>query len=241
MSSEAERILESLAAVGREREARQAEPALHAQVEAVKAYQQSRFRRSYADLLASTRYAPAAGFFLEELYGPGDFSQRDAQFARIVPALVRLFPEDIVVTVRVLGELHALSERLDTAMARAMCQGSVGRISYLRAWQAVGEATSRELQIELILDVGRALERYTRNPVLRHSLKLMRGPASAAGLGTLQSFLERGFDSFRAMKGSDDFLRTIAARERALCERLFSAPEVDALDPPAADPLAQLP
>jgi len=49
------------------------------------------------------RYGPAAHFFLEELYGPRDFADRDTQFARVVPALVRLFPREIVATVAILA------------------------------------------------------------------------------------------------------------------------------------------
>jgi hypothetical protein len=50
----------------------------------------------------------------------------------------------------------------------------------------------------------------------------MRGPAAAAGLGALQGFLERGFDTFRDMSGAEVFLSTIASRERALAARLFA-------------------
>jgi hypothetical protein len=59
-----------------------------------------------------------------------------------------------------------------------------------------------------MLAVGTALDRYTRNPLLRHSLRLMRGPAQAAGLGVLQAFLERGFDTFGEMRGATEFLQT---------------------------------
>ena len=65
-----------------------------------------------------------------------------------------------------------------------------------------------------MLAVGSALDRYTRNPLLRASLRLMRGPAAAAGLGALQGFLERGFDTFREMRGAREFLDTVA-RPRA--------------------------
>ena len=58
-----------------------------------------------------------------------------------------------------------------------------------------------------MLAVGVALDSYTRNPLLRHTLRLMRTPAQAAGLSALQTFLERGFDTFRAMKGADTFLQ----------------------------------
>ena len=94
MAADAQAILSQLAIVRSEREARTADSALGETVRALKAYQQQRFSRTYADLLASSRYAGASRFFLDELYGPQDFSERDAQFARVVPALVRLFQLD---------------------------------------------------------------------------------------------------------------------------------------------------
>ena len=53
-------------------------------------------------------------------------------------------------------------------------------------------------------------------------LKLMRRPAHMAGLGDLQDFLERGFESFREMKGADEFLATLRGREEKILSRLFS-------------------
>ena len=64
-------ILEHLAAVQRERERRAASPDLMAGVQAVKAYQHKRFEETYADLLRSGRYGPAARFFLDELMRNG--------------------------------------------------------------------------------------------------------------------------------------------------------------------------
>ncbi len=227
MPSAAEQILSGLQAVAAQREARRADARLAAAVDAVKRYQHARFALTYADLMAQQRYARAAEFFLSDLYGPADFSDRDAQFARIVPALVRLFPAHIVGTVAELAELHALSERLDTAMARccieqAAFEGPVTGARYGAWWRAVGEPVARERQIVLMVSVGEALDRYTRSTLLRQSLRLMRGPATAAGLAALQGFLERGFDTFKAMAGAEYFLATIAARERLLAASLFS-------------------
>jgi hypothetical protein len=241
MSPEASTILEHLRQVAHERRQRAHDPALDARVRLVKDYQHRRFAKTYADLLAQPRYAKAARFFLDELYGPHDFTERDAQFARIVPGLVRLFPHDIVVTVRSLAELHSLSERLDTTMARTLPDGEPTAAAYLRAWQATGEPAQRQRQIDLMLEIGRALDRYTRNPLLRHTLRLMRGPAHAMGLGALQSFLESGFDTFREMRGAAEFLHTVASRERQLANDLFAAALPAGEDGPAPACLGQLP
>ena len=221
MKPRAETILDLLRQVEEQRAQRAADGALAARVQAIKHYQHGRFQHTYADLLAQPRYAKATNFFLEELYGPEDFTRRDAQFKRVIPALVRLFPAEVVLTVETLGQLHALSEVLDTAMARLVPPGAVDLATYAAAWQQVGRPTDRERQIVLMRRVADALDVYTRNPLLRHSLRLMRGPARLAGLAQLQGFLESGFDTFRAMRGAQQFLDTVVQRERAVADWLF--------------------
>jgi hypothetical protein len=237
-------ILAHLRQVEAERSARAADPDWAARVVALKAYQHARFARTHADLLADPRHSAAARFFLDDLYGPQDFAERDAQFARIVPALVRLFPAEVVATVDSLAALHALSESLDSRMARLLPAPSVDAEAYRHAWQATGRRADRERQIELVLGLGRQLEHYTRNRLLGASLHLMRGPARAAGLGSLQAFLERGFDTFAGLNrnpgGAGEFMQRIESREKALMQALFEADAVaGATDLPQA--LGQLP
>jgi hypothetical protein len=230
MNATGREILEHLATVERLRQEHRADPPLLERVNALKSYQAQRFSRSYADLLQHPRYRAATTFFLEELYGPQEFGARDTQFARVVPALVRMFPEDIVRTVSALAALHALSESLDSAMARHLPTARLGAADYVRAWQAVGLPGDRQQQVKLTLKIGFALDRYTRNPLLRTTLRMMRKPAAAAGLGDLQRFLETGFDTFGAMRGASEFLETIERRELALIDALF-VPGVDSLLP----------
>jgi hypothetical protein len=237
------RILECLQEVHALRVHRLASPDLQARATALKRYQQERFRRSYQDLAAQPRYEPATRFFLEQLYGPGDFTHRDAQFARIVPKLVRLFPEQVVATVRELAELHAMTERLDSTMAQHLPSDAISAVDYVRAWQATGEVSSRGRQIDVVLDIGRDLDAFTHRPLLMTSLRVMRGPARAAGLQDLQHFLESGLGAFRHMHGAHGFLDTIARRERALCARLFEGEAMERLVAGVTgdDPLGQLP
>jgi hypothetical protein len=240
MPADSHSILDQLALVNRERSLRAADPELAAAVVVLKHYQQQRFCHTYADLLSSARYAAAARFFLDELYGPRDFSERDAQFARVVPAMVRLFPQEIVDTVDTLARLHALSESLDTKMAALLRGVTVDARRYLFAWQRCDERDGRARQIDLTLDIGAALDRLTRRPFLRRTLHMMRRPARAAGLAALQQFLESGFDTFAAMRGSDEFLAMVGHRERELIVALFDSAlplEIGSDDP--SDPRLQ--
>lgn len=241
MASSSENILLHLSAVQSERARRVGDPALLARVTAIKTYQQRRFAHTYADLLASTRYRAVARFFLEELYGPRDFAERDAQFARVVPALTRLFPSDVLLTVESLAALHALSESLDSAMGAAVHGADLDAAGYLAAWQACGRRPDRERQVALTVSIGESLDQLTRRVLLRQSLRMMRMPARAAGLSSLQGFLESGFDTFHAMRGASEFLSTVRERESSLMRALFASGAGDAGSEARSSALGQLP
>src|SRR5450631_3068488 len=182
-------------------------PSLHAATVAIKRFQTNRFAGTYADLLASAEYAGAARFFLEDLYSDKDYSLRDEQFARIAGALQRLFPQQVFATAVSLAKLHMLTEELDRQMATVWMAGVGGgsvvdRASrYVTCWLSVGREKDRYRQLKMMLNVGRELDRLTRTPGLRLMLKMMRLPASIMGLGSFQTFLESGFDTFAQMSG----------------------------------------
>lgn len=206
-------------------------PDIAAAVTRVKRFQAHRFQGTYADLLASRAYGAAARFFLDELYGERDYAERDAQFARIAGAMERLFPRDVSETAAALAKLHALTESLDHAMARLLPPAGPDEVpGYVAAWKAVGRRGDRERQLETVMEIGAEMARLTRLPGLRLMLKMMRGPASAAGMGSLQRFLETGFETFaeitRLRGGAGHFLDTIHERERRLLQLLFEGEPV---------------
>ena len=53
-------------------------------------WQAARLAKTHADLLSSSRYARAASFFLSDLYGEKDFSERDAEVERIASSLAAI-------------------------------------------------------------------------------------------------------------------------------------------------------
>lgn len=221
----AQTIRQAVEQVEQMRQESRARPEIGAAVAVVKRFQARRFAGTYADLLSSGPYVKAARFFLDELYSDRDYADRDAQFARIAGAVEKLFPKDVAQTAAALAQLHALTETLDHAMARA-APATIGEVStYVQAWRDVGRREDREQQLGRVLVIGTEMIRLTRMPGLRLMLKMMRGPASAAGLSDLQRFLEAGFDNFAAISksrgGAEAFLETIRVREQQLLNLLF--------------------
>ena len=230
MNASAEQIHLSLEAVARFREMRNGNAPLLLANAAIKRFQAQRFQATYFDLLQSPRYQNAARFFLLELYGDKDYSERDQQFARIANTIAKLFPQSVVNTAAAMAEVHALTEQLDDAMARAYLalqaandgnDGEIDPAQYIECWRQVADKAARHRQLDVVLALGRSLDSLTRKPGLRTLLRMMRGPASTAGLGSLQKFLESGFDAFQTMRGADEFLKLITQRETDWIARLF--------------------
>ena len=231
-------IRSNLSTVDALRAARLDSAPLQAAVLSIKTLQSQRFAHTYQDMLASERFGGATRFFLRELYGARDYSQRDAQFARIAGTIERIFPASVLLVASDLAALHALSESLDDVLARhwseldrqeLILQGySANASRYVAAWRLLGQREERQKQLHLALHIGRSLDTLTGTLGLRTMLKLMRSPAAAAGLSDLQRFLESGFDTFHAMRRNKgaciQFLDTIALRETQWIATLFDAP-----------------
>lgn len=226
----AQNIREAVTRVVQLRQQRLADTSLGTAVLNVKRLQSRRFSANYADLRNDVRYQAAVLFFLKELYSDRDFSERDAQFFRIAGAMQRVVPEQVAVTAVSLAELHALTEDLDQEMGIAWSRTDSDQpdaIRYVQAWRMTGREADRRRQLRVVIGIGMELGRLVRTPGLRLLLKMMRGPAAAAGLASLQAFLEEGFDIFallaRPPERVTEFLGFIEVREADLMSHLFTS------------------
>ncbi len=188
---------------------------------AVKQFQADRLRATYPDLLASDRYREPCEFFLQELYGAQDFDRRDAEAQRVVPTLAKMLPRRALETLLLAVQLDEMSERFDSEMGRKITL-PVTASNYAEVYPTVASEAERERQIEVVDDIGKALDKLARYPMLSTMLHMMKGPAEMWGLSHLHHFLQRGFDAFVAMGGATEFLATIRRRESAVNHRLFA-------------------
>jgi hypothetical protein len=212
---------------------RKADPALARAMSRLGEWQSRRLRNTYADVAADPRYTGAIAFFQNDLYGGGDFSRRDADLARVVPAMVRLLPETIIATVATAVELNALSHELDRMLiARLPDAGNAFTVAdYCAAYRDQRTYAQRRHQLSLIEEVGAALDLYVRTPMLGTALTMMRQPARLAGFGALQDFLERGFAAFHRMNGANEFLAIVEARESRIHEAIVAGSDDPFPDP----------
>lgn len=208
-------------------------------------WQAERLAMTYQDLERDPRYRPALQFFLNDIYGARDFSRRDDDVRRVYPLMSRVLSEEAIGSISLAMDLHALSQELDDAVLDVLT-GDLGLRpggpllpeQYAEAYRRVGRVEDRRRQIEVVVELGRMLDRVVPNPMLYTAVRLAHQPAHFMGFGELQDFVERGFVAFRQMQGADHFLDAIHARETTIHRRLMEgAPAAQWYVPPAQLPL----
>lgn len=191
-------------------------------VQALQRWQAQRLHATYADYAAHPRYRAAVAFFLQDLYGPHDYTRRDRDLRRVLHQWERLLPERALQALVHALELEALGQSLDVATADALGGAEPTPSSYAIAYRRVGRRDDRQRQIWLTVAAGRALDSLIAAPAIGIALRTARLPARVLGVATLQAFLERGYHAFRKMGGAAELLQAIQQRETTIMHRLFA-------------------
>jgi hypothetical protein len=192
-----------------------------------RAWQAQRLATTHADLLQNRRYRPACLFFLEDIYAPKDFSQRNHDIVRMHDFMLRFLPARLIRTLTLAIDLNTLTETLDEALLSALVEklgvkDSITPAQYAQGYRICDNYDERKRQIDLIIDVGQGLDRLTRLPLVGWTLHMARGPAHRGGWQEMQGFLERGFTAFKHMHGAQEFLRLVQRREMDILDRIFA-------------------
>lgn len=194
----------------------------------LRTFQSERLARTHADLLASPRYGPACSFFLTDIYAPRDFSQRDHDAETLYKLMNRFLPDDLLYPLALVLKLNNMTHDLDERLAEALVNtlGVTDTLTpalYAEGYRVCDNYQEREQQIDMLWEIGQRVDKLVKSPLTAPTLALARLPAKTAGWDELHDFLERGYQAFKHMKGSDYFLKTITTREKEILHRIFSA------------------
>ena len=196
---------------------------LRDRVNQLRAWQCQRLLTSYQNLYQEARFAPAMDFFTRELYGPNDFSQRDADLQKAAPLMEAALSNKTIGTFILAVKLNTLSFKLDVELVQQL--GEVTAISnelYAKAYAASDNLAERQLQLDYIELLARELDKIANRASIMMILKLARVPANLAGLGELQRILESGAAAFRQIGKIDDFIGPILSGENKIMKSLFA-------------------
>jgi hypothetical protein len=197
------------------------------QLAVLRNWQAQRLAGTYADLLESPRYAPAGRFFLTDIYAPRDFTRRDQDVEEMYRILLSFLPPRMLKPLALTIELHNVTEELDQALLEVLVNqlgmtDSVTEQLYAEGYRICDNYAERVQQINLIVEVGRGVDRLVHLPLVGTTLRLARWPAERTGWSELHDFLRRGFAAFKHMQGAGTFLGIIQEREMRILDKIFA-------------------
>lgn len=199
----------------------------------LQAWQCKRLLASHKNLWTQQRFNPAMQFFIDELYGPKDFTQRDQDIAKVVPKMAKLLPDKALVSLESALHLNRLSFELDFDLANTIKSNPINRETYALAYYQCQNQQSRVQQINFIDALGKDLADVVKIKGISTLLMLSRKPAKLAGVIALHEFLESGYQAFKKLGRVEDFIQPIVNSERQIMLDLFDQnrpnplPEVD--------------
>lgn len=198
-------------------------------IKALQTWQCQRLLASHKDLWQQKRFNPAMQFFIDELYGPKDFRQRDQDIAKVVPKMSKLLPEKALVSLESALHLNRLSFELDFDLARRLDGQPIDRNSYAQAYNACQNLEQRSQQIAFIEVLGQDLAEVVKIKGISALLMISRKPAKLAGLIELHEFLEKGYKAFKQLGSVADFIQPIVHKEKQIMQALFDQTQTNPL------------
>jgi hypothetical protein len=188
-------------------------------------FQCERISRTYRDFTAQPQYAAAMNFFMEDLYAPRDFTQRDHDAERVHTFLKRFVPADMLKLATDAIELTRISNELDRRMLEELTalpgfRDHLTDEMYAEAYRRCNNLEDRERQIELLVGVMRDAASAAHLVLTGPALRMAKGPAHAAGWNEMFGFIERGHHAFAKVKNARPFLHAIEERETRIMDRI---------------------
>lgn len=182
---------------------------------------------AYADLRRQERYAAAADFLIDDLFGPNSLCYRELGLKKAEATMLRVLPEGLLKAVGQAVDFSLLTLKLDLKLAEALdtmhpVTGAPDEETVRRAMCATESIQDYRRQIGLVLEIGAEIESIVHKPFVSIGLKMCRQPARVMGLGELQDYLERGVAAFKKMRGSAEFFRAFEQREMAYLRTVFN-------------------
>ena len=182
----------------------------------------------YEDLGATEDRAEAVNFFVSDLTGI-DISERDLEFAKVVPLMTRMLPDKALDAVATAMRLNARVLGINLSICRELYKEisidtEITEASYCSACRRASQLEECLELVHLTAEIGRDLDQLIRIPMIGLTLRAMRLPARLAGFGALQKFLETGYKTFNALEDVHQFLDDMTVRMTEVFTQIFTKP-----------------
>lgn len=203
-----------------------ATPAFDARLAELRQWQSQRIAAWHRPLARRHDGEALLDFLTCTFYLEADWSELTAQPDKVAARIGRIIADDrpLVIAVRLQQAADTLDAEVADALNARAPDGPITPVSYVRAFQDVGQAELRAQQIDWINELVDLLGGYAANRTAYWAFKLAGSPAKALGMGHTYALLADGFAAMRNTRELEAATGEAVALQHRLLGRLMGAP-----------------
>ena len=196
----------------------------------VQTWQKQRMQRTHNKTFTEKQNLLMAEYFINRLYGGPDFDPLALQIERLLKyahKAEKLLPDNAIKTGTKSVSLAVLAMQLDEQIAIQLLKdypadAPITDEMMRQTLIKLDQKEQRLIQLQLLDDLGEALDKYMRSLMMYAAFKMCKGAAHKYQFDLMYEFIQEGFVAMKPLKSAEQFIKTFSAVERDIIEKVHS-------------------
>lgn len=206
------------------------DPVLKKRLHEAQDWLKTRILDTHTELFNRKENKLMADYFINRLYGGPDFDPLAIQIERLLKyahKAEKIIPENAIKTgLKSIG-LAVLAMQLDEQVAAQLLKDypanqDINDEMMRQTLIKLDQAEQRQQQLNLLDDLGTALDKYMRSFIMHTAFKMCKGTAHKYDFQLMYEFIGEGFVAMKPMKSAADFIHTFTTKEREIVNNVHS-------------------
>lgn len=204
------------------------DPILNQRLHDAQNWLKERILNTHQELFNQPENQLMAKYFINRLYGGPDFDDLAKQIERLLKyahKAEKILPENAIRTGLKSVGLAVLAMQLDEQVAKQLLKDypaeqkiddEMMRLTLIK----LDQEKERLQQLDLLDELGSALDKYMRSFIMHTAFKMCKGTAAKYNFELMYDFIGEGFVAMKPLKSAAIFIKSFTAQERQIVENV---------------------
>ncbi|OTG95565.1 FFLEELY motif protein [Acinetobacter sp. ANC 3832] len=204
------------------------DPILNQRLHDAQNWLKERILNTHQELFNQPENQLMAKYFINRLYGGPDFDDLAKQIERLLKyahKAEKILPENAIRTGLKSVGLAVLAMQLDEQVAKQLLKDypaeqkiddEMMRLTLIK----LDQEKERLQQLDLLDELGLALDKYMRSFIMHTAFKMCKGTAAKYHFELMYDFIGEGFVAMKPLKSAAIFIKSFTAQERKIVENV---------------------
>lgn len=206
------------------------DPVLKKRLHEAQDWLKARIQATHHEMFNQPENQLMAKYFINRLYGGPEFDDLALQIERLLKyahKAEKIIPENAIKTGLKSVGLAVLAMQLDEEVAAQLLKDypanqpindEMMRLTLIK----LNQEQARDQQLQMLDDLGIALDKYMRSFIMHTAFKMCKGTASKYHFELMYDFIGEGFVAMKPMKSAAKFIHQFTVVERQIVEKVHA-------------------